>query len=83
MGQTVGAFGEGPVAHYRISGIVRFGSVGSIGKTTITVFDLATAQSLFDKLGKLDIIRVGAKPRRLRRELVRADHTRSCRRRRR
>ena len=61
VGQTVGAFGEGPVEHYRISGIVRFGSVGSIGKTTITVFDLATAQSLFNKLGKLDVIRVGAK----------------------
>ena len=62
VGQSVGAFGEGPVAQYQISGIVRFGSVGSIGKTTITVFDLSTAQSLFDKLGKLDTIRVGAKP---------------------
>ena len=36
--------------------------MGSIGKTTITVFDLATAQRLFDKLGKFDMIRVGAKP---------------------
>jgi putative ABC transport system permease protein len=62
VGQTVGAFGEGPVVKYRISGIVRFGSVGSIGKTTITVFDLPTAQSLFNKLGKFDAIRVGAKP---------------------
>ena len=62
VGQTVGAFGEGPITKYRISGIVRFGSVGSIGKTTITVFDLATAQSLFNKLGKFDTIRVGAKP---------------------
>jgi len=62
VGQTVGAFGEGPIRDYRISGIVRFGSVGSIGKTTITVFDLATAQTLFDKVGKLDTIRVGANP---------------------
>src|SRR4029079_7180741 len=46
VGQTGGAFGEGPIRDYRISGIVRFGSVGSIGKTTITVFDLATAQTL-------------------------------------
>jgi len=60
VGQTVGAFGDGPVVNYRISGIVRFGSVGSIGKTTITVFDLPTAQRLFDKVGKLDVIRVGA-----------------------
>jgi putative ABC transport system permease protein len=62
VGQTVGAFGEGPIKKYRVSGIVRFGSVGSIGKTTITVFDLSTAQSIFDKLGKFDTIRVAAKP---------------------
>ena len=45
VGQTVGAFGEGPIQDYRISGIVRFGSVGSIGEATITVFDLPTAQA--------------------------------------
>ena len=60
VGEAVGAFADGPVGEYRISGIVRFGSVGSIGKTTITVFDLPTAQRLFDKVGKLDVIRVGA-----------------------
>ena len=32
VGQTVGAFGDGPVANYRVSGIVRFGSEGSIGR---------------------------------------------------
>jgi putative ABC transport system permease protein len=61
LGQTVGAFAEGPVHRYRVSGIVRFGSVDSIGSGTITVFDLATAQRLFDKRGKLDLIRVQAK----------------------
>jgi putative ABC transport system permease protein len=61
LGQTVGAFAEGPVHRYRVSGIVRFGSVDSIGSATITVFDLATAQRLFDKRGKLDLIRVQAK----------------------
>jgi putative ABC transport system permease protein len=61
LGQTVGAFADGPVHHYRVSGIVRFGSVDSIGSATITVFDLATAQRLFDKPGKLDLIRVQAK----------------------
>ena len=62
VGQTVRAFGDGPVEKYRVSGIVRFGSIDSIGSTTISVFDLATAQRLFDKRGKLDLIRVGAKP---------------------
>jgi putative ABC transport system permease protein len=61
LGQTVGAFADGPVHRYRVSGIVRFGSVDSIGSATITVFDLATAQRLFDKQGKLDLIRVQAK----------------------
>jgi len=61
VGQTVGAFGDDPLAHYRVSGIVRFGSNGSLGSTTIAVFDVATAQRLFDKQGKYDLIRVGAK----------------------
>jgi putative ABC transport system permease protein len=59
--QTVGAFGDGALAKYRISGIVRFGSEGSLGSITISVFDLPTAQRLFDKQGKFDLIRVGAK----------------------
>jgi putative ABC transport system permease protein len=37
-GQTVGAFADGPLHRYRVSGIVRFGSVDSIGSATITVF---------------------------------------------
>jgi putative ABC transport system permease protein len=61
LGQTVGAFADGPVHRYRVSGIVRFGSVDSIGSATISIFDLATAQRLFAKQGKLDLIRVQAK----------------------
>src|SRR4051794_13297147 len=61
VGETVGAFGDGPLAKYRISGIVRFGTEGSLGSITISVFDLATAQRLFDKQGKFDQISVGAK----------------------
>jgi putative ABC transport system permease protein len=61
LGQTVGAFADGPVHRYRVSGIVRFGTVDAIGSATITVFDLTTAQRLFDKQGKLDLIRVQAK----------------------
>jgi putative ABC transport system permease protein len=61
LGQTGGAFADGPVHRYRVSGIVRFGSVDSIGSATITVFDLSTAQRLFGKESKLDLIRVQAK----------------------
>ena len=62
VGQSIGAYGDGPVRKYEISGIVRFGSVDSIGGASISVFDLPTAQRLFDKPGKLDLIRLGAKP---------------------
>ena len=55
----------GPLAKYRVSGIVSFGSEGSIAGSTISVFDLATAQRLFDKRGKFDAIRVGAEDRRV------------------
>jgi putative ABC transport system permease protein len=61
LGETVGAFADGPVRQYRVSGLVRFGSADSLGNSTITVFDLPTAQQLFDKRGKLDLIRVQAK----------------------
>jgi putative ABC transport system permease protein len=61
IGQTVGAFGDGPVAKYTVSGIVRFGSQDTLGGATISVYDLATAQKLFDKVGKFDLIRVAAK----------------------
>jgi putative ABC transport system permease protein len=60
VGETVGVYADGPVQMYRVSGILRFGSVDSVGSETMTVFDLATAQRLFDKQGKLDLIRVQA-----------------------
>ena len=61
-GQKIGVQVEGPVERLRISGIVKFGSVSSIGGATLAGFDLATAQRLFGKEGKLDQIRVAAKP---------------------
>jgi putative ABC transport system permease protein len=61
IGETIGAFGDGPLAHYRISGLVRFGSQDSLGSLSISVFDLPTAQVLFNKRGKFDTIRVVAK----------------------
>ena len=60
IGQTVGAYGDGPVKTYEISGIVRFGSEGGLGGITVSVFDLETAQRLFKKEGKFDLISVGA-----------------------
>jgi putative ABC transport system permease protein len=62
VGQTIGVQAEGPVKEMTISGIVKFGSVSSIGGATLAGFDLPTAQRLFGKEGKLDQIRVAAKP---------------------
>jgi putative ABC transport system permease protein len=60
VGDTIGVVADGPLRTHQISGLVRFGSVDSLGGTTIAVFDIPTAQRLFDKVDKLDIVRVAA-----------------------
>jgi putative ABC transport system permease protein len=62
VGQTVGVQAEGPVRRLRISGLVKFGSVSTIGGATLAGFDLPTAQKLFERPGELDEIAVSAKP---------------------
>ena len=62
IGQTIGVQAVGRVQQLRISGVVKFGSVSTIGGATLSGFDLATAQKLFGKPGKLDEIAVAAKP---------------------
>jgi putative ABC transport system permease protein len=61
VGDVVGVQAEGPVERLRISGIVKFGSVATLGGATLAGFDLPTAQRLFNKQGQLDEIAVGAK----------------------
>ncbi len=61
VGETVGIQGIGPVQNLRVTGIVKFGSVSTIGGATLAGFDLPTAQRIFDKPGKLDEIAVAAK----------------------
>jgi putative ABC transport system permease protein len=62
IGERVGVQAQGPVRRLRVSGIVKFGSVSTIGGATLAGFDLPTAQALFGKPGKLDEIAVAAKP---------------------
>ena len=62
IGDTVGLQGRGPVEDLRISGIVKFGSVSTIGGATLAGFDLPMAQRIFGREGKLDEIAVAAKP---------------------
>ena len=62
VGDSISVVANGPVRDYRISAIVQFGSVDSIGGATIAVFDLATAQRLFAKENALDAVQVTAAP---------------------
>jgi putative ABC transport system permease protein len=62
VGQQIGVEAQGPVQNLKISGLVKFGSVSTIGGATLAGFDLPTAQRLFEKPGKLDEIAVAAKP---------------------
>jgi putative ABC transport system permease protein len=71
IGQTVGAYGDGAVETYEITGIVRFGSEGGLGGITVAIFDLETAQRLFGKEDKFDLISVGAEQGVTEAELVR------------
>jgi putative ABC transport system permease protein len=61
-GDTIGVQGMGPVEHLRVSGLFKFTSRGNIGGATLAGFDLATGQRIFDKVGKLDEIRIARKP---------------------
>lgn len=61
VGEEIGVQAEGPVERLRISGVVRFGSLSTIGGATLAGFDLPTAQRLFRKQGRLDEIAVAAR----------------------
>ena len=65
VGDTIGVVARGPVKTFRIVGLVKFGDVDSLGGASIAIFDLPTAQRLFDKVGKLDSIGVGVEAGRL------------------
>jgi putative ABC transport system permease protein len=60
VGDEIGVAALGPVKQYEITGIARFGSLDSIGGATFAVFDLPTAQALFQKQGHFDSISVAA-----------------------
>jgi putative ABC transport system permease protein len=61
VGDTIGVATLGPVKQYEITGIARFGSLDSLGGATFAVFDVPTAQALFQKEGHFDSISVAAK----------------------
>ena len=58
-----------PKQSFELVGIARFGEVDTLGTATFAVFDIPTAQALFDREGEFDAISVagksGATPERL------------------
>jgi putative ABC transport system permease protein len=62
VGDTIRAQAVGPQRSFTISGIAKLTGVGSIGGATFALFDLPTAQRVFDKPGQLDVIRIRSKP---------------------
>ncbi|HEY2601886.1 MAG TPA: FtsX-like permease family protein [Thermoleophilaceae bacterium] len=61
VGDRIGVAARGPVRQYRITGIARYGTVNSIGGSTIAVFNVPTAQALLGKRGQFDTIFVAAR----------------------
>jgi putative ABC transport system permease protein len=72
VGDEIGVAALGPVRQYEITGIARFGSLDSLGGATFAVFDVPTAQALFQKEGHFDSISVAAKEGTTPEQLVRA-----------
>jgi putative ABC transport system permease protein len=61
LGDTIRLQAVGPQRSFKLSGIAEFSGVGSIGGATFAIFDLPTAQRVFDKPGQLDVIRIQSK----------------------
>ena len=62
VGDTVTVAAGGPKKPYKLVGTVTLGSSTGLGGATVVVFDLATAQALFDKRNEVDFAFVAAKP---------------------
>ena len=60
VGDAVGVATLGRTTPFAITGLARFGAVRSLGSATIAVFDVATAQSLYDKPGQYGSISIAA-----------------------
>jgi putative ABC transport system permease protein len=61
VGDAIGLAADEGVRQFEITGIATFADASSIGGSTFAIFDVPTAQELFNKEGKLDGIQVAAK----------------------
>ncbi len=54
LGEEVGVVPRGQIRRFKIVGLLKIGSVESIGQATLAAFDLRTAQGMLDKEGQVD-----------------------------
>ncbi len=62
VGHKVHVLLLGPPRTFTLTGIVTFGTANNLAGATIAAFDLPTAQTLFDRVGRYDAIDILAKP---------------------
>ena len=60
IGDSVKVASLGPVQAFNVVGIAKYGDLESLGSATFAVFDIPTAQKLFDKPNSFDAIQVAA-----------------------
>lgn len=60
VGQRIQILLTGPPRGFRVSGIVGFGTADNLAGATLAVFDLRTAQEVFDRVGEYDTLQVVA-----------------------
>jgi putative ABC transport system permease protein len=60
IGDSVKIASLGPVQAFNVVGIAKYGDLESLGSATFAVFDIPTAQKLFDKPNSFDAIQVAA-----------------------
>jgi putative ABC transport system permease protein len=61
VGQTIQISTLKPKQDFEVVGIAQYGDVKSLGTATFAIFDIATAQTLFEREGKFDAISVAGK----------------------
>jgi putative ABC transport system permease protein len=62
VGDSIGVTTHEGIREFRVVGIARFSGLTSLGGATMAIFDVPTAQQILGRRGKLDEIRVAAKP---------------------
>ena len=61
VGDRVRVAADGPVREFTLVGLATFGTQSSLGGATVVVFDLASAQRIFDKPNQVDFAFVAAR----------------------